>query len=327
MTLPRNLVHPGWFTTAAEDAEIAQKARQVHARLNMIPEYRQHQQDTRVINIMLSELLYVDAHEFSVPSPGLPSKAEYRMARAEIGSKRPLTYDSDGYMTRDYKYFRQQREAFSAALQRYVSLFRKSEWDSYTYNRADAEDYLGRYTMDILRKGFKRASAPYDVGSSLYLYQQMYDRQLSESPALSRAAWLVKNAALRRPVPENPTPRGKWKLIQEQWKDHFDESHFWAAIVTITRSPLHFTEGLLFDFVCDVNVKKLNRIAYTFYDFRQRVVPSKISIKKTMYLKQGLAPYEIDQEKRLNPLEIPNLLEDFQWSALSRYPAKNRTSG
>lgn len=325
MANPKHFRSGGWEdTTEAEEAELQQKFEQELARLNAIPEYKKHQNDKVWICNFLSELLYVDAHEFTVSPPPFPSHVAYRMARVELTSQKPLTYDADGYQTQEYRHFTQQRQSFNSALRHYVQYFRTSQWDNSTYVRAEAEAYLGRYTMDVLRQGFKRASAPYDVGSSLYIYQQMYDRQLSQSPALSRAAWLVKNAPLRKPVPEKPTPRGKWQRIQEQWKDHFDDSHFWAALVTTTKSPLQLNENLLFDFICDVNVDQLTQIANTFWDFRQRVKPPKISAKNPMYLKQGLSEFKIDQTRRISPLEIPNLLEDFQWAALSRYPQKIR---
>ena len=189
-----------------------------------------------------------------------------------------------------------------------------------------AAAYLGLHTLETLRRGFRRAADPYDVGSSLYLYQQMYDRKLSTSPALSRAAWLVKNAPLRKPVPEKPIPRAKWQRIQEHWSVHFNDSHFWAALVATTKSPLLFNEDLLFDFVCDVDVDQFKRLSNTFLDFRKRVVPPKVSAKP-MSLKQGLAGLELDPLGLLSSEHVLNPLEDFQWDALKLYPTRARGAG
>ncbi len=321
MIIP-NLI-PGWGINEEDDAERWQKRQEESARLNAIPEFQKHRRDQSWVCSLLADLLYIDSHAFAMPLRN-QSRVAYRMGRVESKSIKPLPYDADNNDIPEYIHFQQSRRMFSSALWRYVSCYRSSQWDTRLYDRAQAETHLGLHTMNVLRQGFKRAWAPYDVGSSLYLYQQMYDRKLSASPSLSRAAWLVKNAPLEKQFTENHKGRSKWERIQEQWKEHFHDSHLWAALVTTTKTPLRLDENSLFDFVCDVDVDHFSRLEKAFYHFRQRVEPPKPSVTKLMYLKQGLSDEEIAPSVRLDPLEIPNPLEDFQWDALSRYPSKTR---
>lgn len=304
----------GWGINEAE-----YEARQLELeRLSAIPEYQKHQQDKRWIERLLVDLLFAEEHSLTFP-PRPQTNVTRHTSRRQAKPNKPDAYGSDGLETLAYTNFKLERRAFSIALFRYVGYFRSSQWDKRKHDRKDAEVLLGAHAMEVLRRGFKRAEAGYDVGASLYLYQQMYDRKLCTSPSLSRAAWLVKNAPLRRPVPAHPIPRGKWQRIQEQWKDHFGSADYWAAIATTTKSPLHFIEEDFFTFVCEVDVDQLKQIANAFLDFRVRVVPPKVSATP-MYLKQGLSSFENEDKP---PIDIPNPLEDFQWEALLRYSSSN----
>jgi hypothetical protein len=309
----------GWGVNPEEDAAQRLKVQQEHARLNAIPEYRKHREDRIWLQKLLMDLLFDERREFVFPERPQP-KVVHSTGRRELKATKPCAYDVDYRESLAYMSFKQERRTFSIALTHYSNEFRTSRWDKDRHDRKYAHARLGAYTMNALKQGFKRAEMGHDVGSSLYLYQQMHDRKLSTSSALSRAAWLVKNAPLRKPVPETLIPRGKWQRIQEHWRDYYPDSHYWAAMAATTKSPLLFKEDLLFDFICDVDVDLFQKIANSFVDFRIRVVPPKIS-KVPMYLKQGLALYEIEE----NPLaEIPNALEDFQWEALSRYPTASK---
>lgn len=312
----------------AEDAKHRRKSQEESARLNAIPEYVKRRKDLHDICVLLADLLYVDDHEFDPlpPTKEHPRRAtsKYSMGKEESKSLKPLQYDANNCYTQEYNKFQEQRSVFRSRLHHYVMTFGINPWDTRRRvpDRADAQAYLGQYTVDILNMGFSRASAAFDVGSSLYLYQQMCDRNIAEQPSLSKAAWLVKNAPLRKPASDKHIPRGKWGRIQEHWKDHFNDSHFWAAIVTLTKSPLQFSESLMLNLLCEPEMDQLVRLANTFLEFRRRITPLKISAKRPMYLKQGICDIEILREERLEPLEIPNLLEDYQWESLSRYSPK-----
>lgn len=323
MTISKYSQSYGWGVDEAKDAEQYETLKLERARLNAIPEYRKHLDDGTWLCRLLPDLLYVDAHEFYVP-PFREQSLRRKHLIDPIGmeSKKPSAYAGD-VESPEYIYFKEERRAFSSALSRYVISFRTSQWDKRPRDRLKAASYLGVHALEILRQGFRRAADPYDVGSSLYLYQQMYDRKLSTSPALSRAAWLVKNAPLRKPVPEKPIPRAKWQCIQEHWSVHFNDSHFWAALVATMKSPLLFNENLLFDFVCDVDVDQFKRLSNTFLDFRKRVAIPKVSAKP-MSLKRGLAGLELDPIGLLSSEDVLNPLEDFQWDALKKYPTKAR---
>lgn len=323
MTIPKYSI-PGWGVDEAKDAERWHEQQVESARLAAIPEYAKRNNDLRDVCFLLSDLLFVDAHEFSMPDRG-NSTVTYLAGKAESHSNKPLPYDTEGLETQAYKAFQQRRNIFCSRLRAYAMTFGANPWDTRpARNQTEAHAYFGQHVMDIIKDGLKRAPEAFDVGSSLYLYQQMYDRQLDEYPTLSKAAWLVKNAPIRKPVSDKHIPRGKWERIQEQWKDHFDHSHYWAAIVTLTRSPLQYNENLLLNLICAPDVDQLHRVAMTFLEFRQRVTPPKFSVKKPMYLKQRVPKAEICRTERVAPLDIPNLLETFQWQALSHYSPKKK---
>lgn len=318
---------PGWGIDEAEDEKRRLERQEESTRLNAIPEYVRRKKDLRDMCDLLADLLYVDNHEFAPPPhPQHPHRitATYRMGKGESKSLKPPQYDADNCDTQEFKNFQQQRAIFRSRLHSYVRTFGINPWDSRRRvpDQREAPALLGQHIVDIVSQGLRRAPDAYDVGSSLYLYQQMHDRKIEIHPSLSKAAWLVKNAPMRMPSSDKHTPRGKWGRIQEHWKDHFDDSHYWAAIVTMTKSPLQFNEEQLLNLVCEPDLDRLYRLANTFLQFRQRVTPPRTSVKRPAYLKQCLPDMEIRREDRVDPLEIPNLLQDFQWNALSRYSPK-----
>ncbi|USX15571.1 hypothetical protein NHH88_07255 [Oxalobacteraceae bacterium OTU3CAMAD1] len=315
----------GWGENEVGDAASDAQNKLKQARLNTTPEYQKHLEDQTWLRHLLLDLLYDEHVAFAIPAPRTPI-VTHRTTSTERNSSKPLAYDSDGHETSAYTSFQLDRRAFSIALMRFIDTVRTSQSGMRRYDQTAAKALLGAHAIDVLRQGFKRAEVPHDVGSSLYLYQQMYDRKLCAAPALSRAAWLLKNAPLRKPISEKLIPRSKWQRIQEQWKDHFSSSHYWAAVAATIKSPLRFNEDLLFDFVCNVDVDQFKRLADTFFDFRVRVVPPKVSAMP-MYLKQGLSWREIDQANLLLPTEVPNALEPYQWDALALYPTKASSRG
>jgi hypothetical protein len=325
MVIPKYPI-PGWGIDEAEDARLWHERQVESARLDAIPEYVKRKRDLRDICFLLSDLLFVDTHEFSMPDKH-NSTVTYLAGKAESKSNKPRPYGIEGLEeTQAYRDFQQRRSIFCSRLCAYSSTFGTNPWDTLpSRNQTETHAYFGHAVMDIIKDGLKRASEAFDVGASLYLYQQMHDRQLDEHPTLSKAAWLVKNAPIRKPASDKHIPRGKWGRIQEHWKDHFDYSHYWAAIVTLTKSPLQFNDNLLLALVCDPDLDQLYRLAQTFLEFRQRVTPPRFSATKPMYLKQRLPMWEIDPAERVDPLDIPNLLEDFQWEALSRYSPSKHT--
>jgi hypothetical protein len=314
-------INSGWNSNKADDEEKLYKRHHATTRLVGQQRAQENDRDARAICRLLADLLYVDAHEFNI-TLGDPSTSTYRMGRIKQQPQKPPCYDGNGDETPEFKYFRQQRDMFYSSIMHYAMFCRYDPWGEGMpkYNSTEARSLVGLYTLNIIVQGFKRAPAAFDVGSSLYLYQQLHDRKLCELPALSKAAWLVKNAPMNADS-VGERPRGEWKRIQEYWKHHFEWSHLWAAIVTTTGSPLCFSEDLLFNFICNVDLGKFNKFAYTFLDFRQRVRPPKVSGHTQMYLKQGLTQSKIDRTKLLDLREIPCLLDDFQWD-LSRYPRK-----
>lgn len=321
----------GWFTTAAEEEALKVEHRKKLARLEALPAYQKHQLDTEWLCDLLSWLLFVDANEFATTPPKFKEASDhgtvaYRMGCRESLSAAPVTDSADGHETQHYQDLYRQQERFRRTLRRYALNYRRTQWSEGTRDRSRASVDFGEYNMDILRKGFKKAAASFDVGSSLYLFQQMHDRQLTEEPSLSKSAWLVKNAPTRKPIPETLAARGKWEAIQEQWKNNVETAHYWAALVAVTKSPLRYSEHLLFDLVCDVDIDQLRRLARTFFDFRQRASVARGSSRKRVYLKQigSELPSDLAAVESIDPLNVPNPLAEFQWAVLSRYKAKQR---
>lgn len=322
MTTEKN----GWFTTAAEEAEQKAEWLRKHARMEAIPEYAKLQEDIRYLCGVLTEILFVESNEFSVPPPRYPPKKEsesvvHRMAPVAPKPQKPPSFDSNGYYTQEYQDFMQQRGNFYTLINRYARWYRPSRWSDQSRDRAQADSSLGRYSMAKLRQGLKRGASSIDVGSSLYIYQQMHERQSAVVPTLSKAAWLVKNAPLREPVPDVLTPRGKWELIQEHWKHNVDDAHYWAAVIAMTPSPFMYNEDTLLEFLCTADIDQFRRLARTFFEFRKNVIVPKGSKTRRMYLKQ--LPLEIRDDledvQPLDPLTVPNLVGDFQWAVLTRY--------
>lgn len=319
----------GWFTTAEEEAALALEWKKKYQLLQAVPEYQKSERDRLWLCSFLSSLLYVEALEFSIGRPKHLKQSDhsavaYQMGRAVSPPEKPLTFDENGYETKAYRDFCRQARRLDATLRHYSSHYRYSQWKVKSRGREHAEEDFGEYNMDILRKGLKRGSASFDVGSSLYLYQQIYDRKLTEEPSLSQAAWLVKNAPLRRPIPEKPSPRGKWQIIQEQWRNNIENAHYWAALVAMTGSPLQYTENLLLDFICVADVDQFKRLARTFYEFRQRVRVTRVPNSRRTYVKQ--IPLEVPDNLAeiapYSPMDVLDPLEDYQWAALSRYGKK-----
>lgn len=319
----------GWRETPSEELERKMEWRHQQTILNANPGYVKDKEDTRYLCEKLASILYVESKEFSITAPVYLVKKEpktvahFITTQATIGDK-PLSYDTDGNETQTHQDFLRQQSIFYQTIRRYASAYRRSEWNQEVCDRAQAQSRFGRYNMNILQQGLVRAPASYDVGSSLYIYQQMYDRGMSEAPSLSKAAWLVKNAPTRLPVPMTLAPRGKWELIQEHWKYNVQDAHYWAALVVLAQSPLQFNTETLLDFVCNVKVDEFRRLARTFYDFRQRVTVPKGPANRRMYLKQveSEAPSDLGQIEPYSPLEVPDLLAEYQWGVLPRYGAK-----
>ena len=318
-----------WLNTAEEDAALKLEWKKKYELRQSIPEYQRSERDRIWLCRLLSSLLYVETLEFSIEPPKYSRQRDqgvvaYRMGEVVSSLQKPLTYDSDGYVTKAYRDFCREAERLHFTLRNYTSHYRHSHWKEKSRGREHAEEDFGQYNMDILRKGVKRGSASFDVGSSLYLYQQMYERKITQEPSLGKAAFLVKNAPLREPVPEKPSPRGKWEIIQEQWRNNVENAHYWAAIVAITGSPLQYTENLLLDFICVADVDRFQRLTRTFYEFRQRAIPPRVANNRRTYLNQIPleVPDHLAEVAPYGPLDIANPLKAYQWEALSHYGKK-----
>lgn len=321
----------GWFTTAAEEAELKAQHRMKRTLLEKRPDYQKHKQDTEWLCDLLSWLLFIDANEFSTTPSAHKNPVDleavaYRMGRRELVSAAPVTDNVEENETQPHQKLYREQEKFHATIRRYAFLYRHTQWNESTRDRSHVLVDFGEYNMGILRHGFKRGAASFDVGSSLYLFQQLHDREMCDEPSLSKAAWLVKNAPTRKPVPETLAPRGKWEFIQEQWKNNVETAHYWASFVALAQSPLMYSELLLFDFVCDVDIDQLRRLARTFYEFRQRARVPRSSSKKPGYLKQisSQVPNDLAGFEAVSPLDVPDPLAEFQWAVLSRYKTKRR---
>ncbi|MDN2677660.1 hypothetical protein [Janthinobacterium sp. SUN033] len=318
-----------WFTTEAEEAELRKESQAKQELLNALPEYRKSERDKYALCDLLTSMLFVEANHFTItPSRALPSERieTHLIENAEVKLQKPLTYGEDHCDTQAYQDFQQGERKFRTAIRHYAAFYRSSQWNEHRYDHGQVESVVGSYFMDTLRQAFKRASAAFDVGSSLYIYQQMHDRRLSEAPSLSKAAWLVKNAPTRKPIPEKQTPRGKWELIQEQWKNHIHDAHCWAAVVCMMKSPLQYNENTLFDFIRDADYDQFLRLTRTFYEFRLRANIPKSAGRIRPYLKQisPSVPENLENFEPIPPSQVPAHLESFQWDALSRYRARPR---
>lgn len=301
-----------WNLTKEEEAEIAAERERRFAYLNTLPEYRKSNDDRRYLHSILTDLLFDENSEFE-RDPIKPQEAvKYRLGKPEGKSGKLPFGDADGYETQAYRMFREKRNSFSRLLRIYAERHRGTPW----HTAADPNDplyHIGFHNTEILHQGLNRGAKSFEVGSSLYVYQQMYDRNRCETPSLSKATWLLKTCY--------PTRFGSLKSMQEQWKFNVDSAHYWAAIATLMRQSKAWTPSILLDFICNADVDEFERLAQAFYEFRQRVKVPHSSSAKRVYLKDlspGV-PYRFWDVEPISPLDIPDPLDEDQWRLLKRY--------
>lgn len=283
------------------------------AHLNTLPEYRKSNDDRRYLCLILTDLLFDEGSEFEFfPNKQRQEAVTYRLGKPEGKSWKLPAYDSDGNESQARRTFCEQRNSFVRLLRAYANRHRETLW----YTAADRTDPLysmGFHNTEILQQGLKRGEKSFEVGSSLYVYQQMYDRNRCDTPSLSKATWLLKTCY--------PTGFGSLKSMQEQWKFNAGTAHYWAAIATLMKQSIAWRPSVLLDFICNADADEFKRLARTFYEFRQRVNVPHSSSEKRVYLKDvppGV-PLDFLDVEPISPLDIPDPLDEDQWRLLKRY--------
>lgn len=320
----------GWYITEAEELELAELSSKRSAVLRSIPEYAKHERDGVALCGILTDLLRPEDAMFDINTAPAELNASviHQLTPQVQKSMRLPAYDESGYETETYQKYKKQTAWLNTALRHYSLMFRLSLWDEASRDRKNHETVIGPLHMETLRSAFKAASAAFDVGASLYIYQKMHNEKISKTPSLSKAAWLVKNAPLKNIASETHIPRGKWQIIQEQWKNHYRNSHYWAALIAMSKNPFEYTEATILNFICNANYDDFMMLSSIFKEFRCRViVPPGGPPGKIAYIKRGINCRKThDDDDSMAPISIltPNLIQDFQWDALSRYTSKAR---
>lgn len=301
-----------WNLTKEDEAEIAAERERRLAYLNTLPEYRKSIDDRGYLHSVLTDLLFDEDSEFE-PSPNKPQEAvTYRLGKPEGKSgKLPFAYE-DGFETQAFRMFREKRDSFSRLLRIYAERHRETPWHT-ALDPTNPSYHIGFHNTEILHQGLNRGAKSFEVGSTLYVYQQMYDRNRCDTPSLSKATWLLKTCY--------PTRFGSLKSMQEQWKFNADCAHFWAAIATLTKQPRAWTPSILLDFICNADADEFQRLARAFLEFRQRVKVPHSSSEKRVYLKDVSPeiPFYFRYIEPISPLDIPDPLDEDQWRLLKRY--------
>jgi len=310
-----------WTT---DDVEMKKQREAEFALLREKPEYKKHKQDRGYLCDILVYMLFDADNEFEpVVKESLSEKSYLRHSTtiAPKSSKKPLR--NEGHMeTQAFQEYQRRERVFYSCVYQYTNAFRPTPWDARIHDRSDPPSYIGRHRMDTLEKETARGAKSFDLGYALYIYQQMYDRKKLSEPSFSKAAWLLKHAPLEEFKSNHLIPRSKWEVIQEQWKFHVKTAHYWAALIALMKPSFEYNSNLLLDFVCQADASEFKKLASAFYDFRKRVEIPRKSAKQTMYIKDLLWSYEDAQP--IDPLDIPDPLQQFQWDALSHYKAPKR---
>lgn len=166
---------------------------------------------------------------------------------------------------------------------------------------------------------------PFKVGASLYIYQQMVHRERSSEPSLGKAQWLLTYAPMAGAKLSLRNSRGDAGQIGKQWKHYFTVAHYWAAFVVLNRNPLAYETTAPLQFICNADAKQFLSLASTFFHFR-KTVNVKLTRRKGQslpYIKQGLYG-DFDEGDAKSPNDVPDLLSDYQWSALDLYEPNAR---
>lgn len=308
----------------ANDAELKKQWEAEYALLRAKPEYKKYVEDKDYLCDVLVYILFDADNEFEEDQKNSPSEnsiTRHSTISAPNNSKKPSRHDGN-LETQAFQEFQRRERSFGGCIRQYASTFRSSPWDAKSYDRSDPLRHIGRHRMDTLAKEIARGAKSFDLGYSLYIYQQMYDRKKVPEPSFSKAAWLLKHTPLQETKSGRLVARSKWEVIQEQWRFHVKTAHYWAALIALMKPPLEYNSDLLLDFVCQADANKFKELATAFYDFRKRVEIPRKSSKQGMYIKDLLWSHE--EAQHIDPLDIPDPLQPFQWDALSQYTAPKR---
>lgn len=189
------------------------------------------------------------------------------------------------------------------------------------------DKYPGLYDL-VIEEAIGSVDSRSKVGASLYIYQQMYDLKVHDSPSQSKAQWLVPRLSYAdRPFNQMPKMTTE-KKIGEHWRDFYDISHVWAAFAASGTAPFLSDKETMTEFIRTVDASRFMRLAATFYAFRKRVkLHSSLTKKSALpYIKHELEGWNafLGDFEPLETSEIPNLLTDNHWALLAHYDSGSK---
>ena len=301
------------------DTELTEYHKAATARKQIeeeLPENKARLLRNKQMNNLLSDMIY--------PPLTLPENSEnnsvnvpnttIRSAKYSMGTKRVLL-DED---RQRYELESQKQLQLATRLHFALERIAKTKWGS--SHQAEGQLLNDIQHRDMLEKRITAAlnscSWPYKVGASLYLFQQMHDKNLTSAPSLNKAQWLLCNCSLDSHSPLT-VRREDPRKIGEQWKTYYSVSDYWAAYAVWANSPMKFDSKKFMEFYYHCDYVKFKRLARFFRDFRARV---KVQKGRVPYLKLGSAKWSAEESLPLaNIDEIPGILSENQWAELKAY--------
>ncbi len=281
---------------------------------NADPEYQRRKKNIRILVYALGYMLY--------------PKGPYRFNEALEWQGR-LEYSQNA--TREIvkgEYPFNKDDVFSRVFDQYLS-YRLRTTEALSYQQEI--DTLSRVESPMERlilEADEAARWAYKLGAALYLHQQMVARSKCAEPSQGKSQWLISNAPL------TPAPReggikarkdgGEPARIANQWKKYHFVAHYWAAFVVWAKAPLIYPcdRFALVDFVLNADPDQFFANAAAFEQFRKEVKVTRQ--KANSYIKEGLGENISGDIVPTPQTSIPDLLEPYQWAALTEYTTPKR---